>query len=668
MDPPLKSPASAQRDTSPSSPVPNRIRRNTACTSCRDSKVKCNASPTPNKPCQRCSKLGIQCVVDKSHKRMTRRSKLEQLEKEVQTIKNAVNPHPASSTVPALPAAALPLPSPDTAYPAVGVFSDHNRPPPSASRVSLPALSPVPQTRSMEQVPTPTLTSHTTPTGPVRQPAQPRALGSKVLSGEDIDFYFDQYLEHFHPYFPIVRSQDPDRMYKQSPVLFWTLIAVSSRRYTRDAELFPFLAENLPREVWAAVSTPPISMSTVNALLVLCTWPLPTIRFLNDPSSSYVAIAQNAALLLGMHTGRGTHPEFCIGPNRQTDITDEEACFTWMGYNIQAQRVASSNGLPPPAGFFNEAVNRAAAGRSLPDALGYFGLLYEMQKFSNRLSRTMFSVAEEGEGVPDTVIQLLEDELNKLRQLQSRHNSDLDLFTILAVQFELQSYYFTPLSTVDKHTFRNNVNRAYSTAQALINLSLRLDASCRFLAHAPQHIFRTILDAVAVVFDVLMSGHATDVEIANAEVSIKNSQEALRRCSVQEGDFATRVLRMLESCWSLRHMLPALEAPISRYPHRTGAVIAFGTLRRWKKELEQARVEHGGPGAAASGLGGAGAAGTASINVVVAAVGAADAGNNGTGGVVPTNDLLQDIDWSMLMDDFDWTAGGGGEPNFLGLS
>ncbi|KAK1980855.1 hypothetical protein LZ30DRAFT_721935 [Colletotrichum cereale] len=595
---------------------------------------------------------------------MTRRSKLEQLEKEVQTIKNAVNPRPVSSAAAAAPLApaALPLPSPNTAYPAVGVFSDHNHPPPSASRVSLPALSPVPQSRPTEQVPTPTLTSHTshtTPTGPARQPAQPRALGSKVLSGEDIDSYFDQYFEHFHPYFPIVRSQDPDRLYKQSPILFWTLIAVSSRRYTRDAGLFPFLVENLPREVWAAVATPPISISTVNALLVLCTWPLPTIRFLSDPSSSYVAIAQNAALLLGMHTGRGTHPEFCIGPNRQTDITDEEACFTWMGYNIQAQRVASSNGFPPPAGFFNEAVNRAAAGRSLPDALGYFGMLYEMQRFSNRLSRTMFSVAEEGEGVPDTVIQLLEDELNKLRQLQSRHNSDLDLFTILAVQFELQSYYFTPLSTVDKPTFRHNVNRAYSTAQAIINLSLRLDASCRFLSHSPQHVFRTILDAAAVIFDVLVSGHATDVELANAEVSIKNSQEALRRCSVQEGDFAMRVLRMSESYWSLRHMMPALEAPISQYPHRTGAVMAFGTLRRWKKELDQARVGGGGPGAAA-----AGGAGTASMT----AAGTADAGNNGAGGVAPTNDLLQDIDWSMLMDDFDWTAGGGGEPNFLGLS
>ncbi|KAI8262342.1 hypothetical protein K4K58_000647 [Colletotrichum sp. SAR11_239] len=491
-------------------------------------------------------------------------SKLEQLEKEVQTIKNAVNPSPVSAAG-VLPPAALPLPSPSSAYPA-SAFAD--RPPPSAGR-------------------------------------------------------------------------DPDKLYKLSPILFWTIIAVSSRRYAKDPGLFQFLVENLPKEVWNAVSNPPISISTINALLVLCTWPLPTIRFLNDPSASYVAIAQNAALLLGLHTGRGTHPEFCIGPNRQTDITDEEACFAWMGCNIQAQRVASSNGLPPPAGFFNEAVNRAAGGRSLPDALGYFGLLYEMQKFSNRLNRTMFSVAEEGEGVSDSVIQLLEDELNKLRQLQSRHNTDLDLFTILAVQFELQSYYFIPLSTADKSTFRHNVNRAYSTAQAIINLALRLESSQRFLYHAPQHVFRTVLDAATVVFDVLLSGHATDLELANAEVSIKNSQEALRRCSVQEGDFAMRVLRMTESYWSLRHIMPPLEAPISRYPHRTGAVLAFGTLRRWKKELDQARMGQQ-QGAAAT-----------------------DANN---ANVLPTSDLLQDIDWSMLMDDFDWTAGGAGEPNFLGLS
>lgn len=218
---------------------------------------------------------------------------------------------------------------------------------------------------------------------------------------------------------------------------------------------------------------------------------------------------------------------------------------------------------------------------------------------------------------------------------------------------------------MDKSTFRHNVNRAYSTAQAIINLSLRLDNAQRFLFHAPQHVFRTILDAVAVIFDVILSGHATDVELANAEVSIKNSQEALRRCSVQEGDFPMRALRMSESYWNLRHMMTALDAPISQYPHRTGAVVAFGTLRRWKKELDQARMVQGGGqgGAAAStrecrgrGLG-------VSVADLIAA-----AATDANASIVPTSDPLQDIDWSMLMDDFDWTAGGGCEPNFLGLS
>lgn len=95
--------ASAAEQSSPQS----RIKRNTACVSCRDSKVreiapwrvlessfgcgpvhnlpghdhgadhgsqvKCNASTVPGQPCQRCQKLKLRCVVDKSHKRVSKR-------------------------------------------------------------------------------------------------------------------------------------------------------------------------------------------------------------------------------------------------------------------------------------------------------------------------------------------------------------------------------------------------------------------------------------------------------------------------------------------------------------------------------------------------------------------------------------------------------------------
>jgi transcriptional regulatory protein LEU3 len=144
------------------------------------------------------------------------------------------------------------------------------------------------------------------------------------------------YFDHFHPYFPVVRIRDPDRCYKQGSVLFWAIVTVSCRRYARDEDVFTFLLESLPKEI-ANVSNPPFSLATINALLLLCAWPLPTIRFLIDPSTSYVSIAMNACLLLGLHTGRGFHPEFAIGP-RKFDISDDEARYAWAGYNIVAQR------------------------------------------------------------------------------------------------------------------------------------------------------------------------------------------------------------------------------------------------------------------------------------------------------------------------------------------
>ncbi|KAI3336443.1 hypothetical protein HD806DRAFT_473681 [Xylariaceae sp. AK1471] len=52
---------------------PSRIKRNSACTSCRDAKVRCNPSSNSDQPCQRCAKLHLTCVVDKSHKRISRR-------------------------------------------------------------------------------------------------------------------------------------------------------------------------------------------------------------------------------------------------------------------------------------------------------------------------------------------------------------------------------------------------------------------------------------------------------------------------------------------------------------------------------------------------------------------------------------------------------------------
>ncbi|POR35155.1 Zn(2)-Cys(6) zinc finger domain protein, partial [Tolypocladium paradoxum] len=87
-------PPSVDAPTAASTPgnLDDRTRRNVACVNCRNSKVRCRTSQVPGQPCQRCTKLHISCVVDKAHKRVTKRSKLEQLELELKSIKQVVNP------------------------------------------------------------------------------------------------------------------------------------------------------------------------------------------------------------------------------------------------------------------------------------------------------------------------------------------------------------------------------------------------------------------------------------------------------------------------------------------------------------------------------------------------------------------------------------------------
>jgi hypothetical protein len=172
---------------------------------------------------------------------------------------------------------------------------------------------------------------------PSSEPSLPRTLGSYPFSGEDIDYYFQKFFECYHPYMPVVRHRDPNKCYESCPLLFWTIIYVGSRRYAKSTSLIPFLSEEIRRQVFSALADIPLSLATINAIILICSWIFPGARFNNDPSAILSNVTANAALQLGLHTGRGGHPEYSHGVF-QNNYTDEEVTFTWAGLNIVSQR------------------------------------------------------------------------------------------------------------------------------------------------------------------------------------------------------------------------------------------------------------------------------------------------------------------------------------------
>ena len=86
---------------------------------------------------------------------------------------------------------------------------------------------------------------------------------------------------------PIVRHRDPNRCYDLCPLLFWTIICIAARRYARGDAALPFLLDAVKREVSAAVAVFPLGLHHINALILVCTWCFPDIRFVTDRTTLF---------------------------------------------------------------------------------------------------------------------------------------------------------------------------------------------------------------------------------------------------------------------------------------------------------------------------------------------------------------------------------------------
>ncbi|CAN8096979.1 unnamed protein product [Discula destructiva] len=629
--------ASAAEQSSPQS----RIKRNTACVSCRDSKVKCNASAVPGQPCQRCAKLKLSCVVDKSHKRVSKRSKFEELVQEVQSIKQAVGPRTPSEHHQQLPLPPLPAPQ-HIAQPASDTSRLYSSAPfstgatPISNIASFSAPAP-PRTipESSSSVPGLTPAQITTPSsaGP-RGPSQPRALKSRVFAGQDIDYYFDKYFENFHPYLPIVRIRDPDAIYNASPVLFWVIMVTACRRSSHSAGVFDFLVESVKSEVWDSVSDPPMSLATINALLILSAWPLPTIRFMKDPSPIYTSMLMNSCYLLGIHTGRGDFPAFTF-PAYRLSSSNEEAVYTWVGYNIVSQRISTYSGTPSTGQLFNRTIESIIDRTSSVPVPLYFHVLLESASFLNRLSKMMAATLEEGRGVSHYVVDHLVEDFSKIQRLVSADSiSDVDQFTILSTLLEVEVYYFVPTPDFNQEIFKRNALRCYTTAQGLVRLALKLSNEIAFLHYSPHFVCRSLLTAACIIISALVSPTLKDIieahlhaEGSTPDLVVADALLAVRTCSVQDGDLSVRAAKMMESAFSVRNVLPPTEMSqlgMPEYSHRMGMGLPLDCIRRWKRQMEQMRQDPSGD-----------------------VVGGAGAGLTGADPAVM-------VDWDAFMKDFDW--------------
>lgn len=272
-----------------------------ACTRCRQLKLGCDADKMAPSACSRCRSLGHPCTFDPTFQRTSKAQQLHELQQEVYRLQKALSQAKYSSA---------------TAGSSIHSHLPHG-PNTATNLLQVPELS--------------------------RCKTPDKVLGDLNLSEIEVIELFGVFFGRCRIYLPFKINGSSEVLYRSCPLLFWAICAVPAPPAIRSK-----LEPQLKRLVSDVLLEPPGSVEIVQALLILCMWPLSFSWNRHDSSLIYSGIAIHMGLQLGLHRP-ALASEFCLDVEHlQAEPDNETKKTTWLACYIVSQMQVARCGLPLP--------------------------------------------------------------------------------------------------------------------------------------------------------------------------------------------------------------------------------------------------------------------------------------------------------------------------------
>lgn len=382
-------------------------------------------------------------------------------------------------------------------------------------------------------------------------------LGDIRLPITKADELHDTFVTKYLPYFPIMTSNSATELYGQSQLLFWTVMLTASLSdpeptlYTQLASLIKQLAIET---CWIRT---PRSTHISQALLILCIWPLPNQKVLDDCSYRFVGLARTLSYQLGLHRG-----EFIYEFTRtQTSMPDAEKwrTRTWLGIFFADLCWSSILGLPPTSqpdyltekakasvnveddnkkvngieksqvedpstmessnGIKRDDANTHSRNITLPSR---FKALILLTDFQGKLSKIMGSSVTSPDGMMEPsyradALAVLEKELEDLNVKNNFETDDVVNIYYLYVKLTIYCFAFLPGTPIQDQL--NYVNDAYVAATKIVTLLTKL-LKHQQLVELPIYIRQSATYAALILFKLQLSPALSDKCFESARQSI----------------------------------------------------------------------------------------------------------------------------------------------------
>ncbi|KAK5219260.1 hypothetical protein LTR72_008442 [Exophiala xenobiotica] len=436
-----------------------------------------------------------------------------------------------------------------------------------------------------------------------------QALDDFELGGTQIADCFSLFSSHYLPKLYIFDSStDPNSCYTQSPLLFWTIVAIGARKYSKDPTILTLLAPKVIELAARSMFSQTERLPTIQAYLLLCIWPMPVDSLHKDISTVLSGAMLSLAISNGLHV-QGIGQDF----SRTTLEHNENECIyrakLWVACTVASQwyvavspievmltdgSTAISNGLPPPIVFDTFDLNLSQEER--------LAIVPFKVRFRKKMSQTLASCILElgrcvqliGEpGGASSVKSMIEIFTWQFMQMDSECPDQFSRLHLLCGRLQSQSFhFFVPPPERDD----NGLAKLYLLACSVIETAVGLDETENFSSSATAYTQKMLVLASFAVLRIAKSHLSPMLDVERGRKAYFDNILLFRKISIQDSDLASRTTVILTQLWTSRNAFKKSDGTTDSLlllcRSRLSMSVVFDCFWRWRREFAGQRTPY----------------------------------------------------------------------------
>jgi hypothetical protein len=392
--------------------------------------------------------------------------------------------------------------------------------------------------------------------GAYNMPRIVKEIENVGLTEDSINHLFHEFWLFYHPFLPFLDSTQPyEQYYQQHPLLFWTVIAVASRRYTADPSLLTSLSGPITRLLWTTVGEVPNNHYVVKALCILCVWPLPTSTTSTDPTHILSGVMMKTATGIGLHRPNHTQDFSRVSVDLNREQLHDRVT-TWAVCNIVAQSIGTGYGQP--ASTLYDWTLAIRPGEDGPFTLSSeLEARLQVERFCDKVSKEMYSNASDPRGVAGDELRAMLTRVyrREFNELQVSILSRPDLSPLVNLHLKAAGLHLRLSAFFDSSTtqgYMDDLMGLWRATLAFLDLVFDLEnpqpetnISGGILRYATNYIRQMVVAACFTLLKLLSSFFSNEIEFERGRILFHRTIQGIRSMSIINNDLPWRLAELM---------------------------------------------------------------------------------------------------------------------------